>query len=318
VDEAIRLIETLAWPMILLIVLLIFRGPLSAALEGLGGRVTRLSLLQVLEFELTPLPEATPDWEVLWGTSPADVRKLTSAAVFDSYAQSLFQQLSEPGKAELAVIDLGDGDRWLTSRLFLFSVLLERMRGVRCLALVATNDDVNRRLVGLVTPEEARWSLAHRYPWLERAFSFAYAKVAEGTHSFSVQRGALEPPVAMQVARSFLVAIQTSTSPSASEKCEWQKVSVTGGPGPQPADLWEHTRWIRLGQLEDHLGEVVDRRSWIVDDPSGSTGERTRQILMRRGPFVALVDEDRRLEAVVDRRELLDEAVRRLLSQPAN
>jgi hypothetical protein len=83
-----------------------------------------LSVYEV-SIELAAVPELSSTWEA----GPADVRQLTPATVFDSYSQSLFQELLQPGQADYAVVDLGDGRKWLTSRLFIFALVLGRVRG---------------------------------------------------------------------------------------------------------------------------------------------------------------------------------------------
>jgi hypothetical protein len=65
------------------------------------------------------------------------------------------------------------------------------------------------------------------------------------------------------------------------------------------------------------LDAVIDRTSRVVDDVATSTRERRRQVMLQRGPFVALIDVDGRFVAVVERIPLVDDALTRLLESEA-
>jgi hypothetical protein len=172
-DQTVQLIGALAWPLVVLIAVVLLRKPLAELLAGIPGRATKVSLAW-FSLELAQVPEVKPLWTVDYGSGSADVREAAGANIFDSYADTLLQSIEGPGSLDFAVVDLGRGDKWLSSRLFLFAVLLRRMRGLRRLVFVQTNDLSDRVFVGSADPEGVRWALAQRYPWLEVAFAAAY------------------------------------------------------------------------------------------------------------------------------------------------
>ena len=98
------------------------------------------------------------------------------SAHFTSDRSELPKLLSGDGDYDYAVFDLGDGWRWLTSRLFIFATMLERMRGLRCCVFFESSGRVSKRFLGTAEPAAVRWAFAHRYPWLNPAFADAYAK----------------------------------------------------------------------------------------------------------------------------------------------
>lgn len=106
-----------------------------------------------------------------------DVRHLTTDLAFDSYSYSLFEQLAKLAPTEVLEIDLGNGREWLTTRLYLFSALLERRRDVRCVALLRTDGDRVRQVLGSASPEALCKSLAVEEPWLEQTYVAAHDEV---------------------------------------------------------------------------------------------------------------------------------------------
>jgi hypothetical protein len=130
--QFVDLLQVIAWPIVLIVALAMFWRPLSRFVENLGaqGRGVKLSILE-FGLELSPLPQIQPGWQIGEG----DIRRLTSELLIDSMSMPLFEQLSAATDAEYAVIDLGTGDQWLSSRLFAFAVLLERMTGYVVLSL---------------------------------------------------------------------------------------------------------------------------------------------------------------------------------------
>jgi hypothetical protein len=180
-----------------------------------GGVVQRILLgefaLKAGPFELPPLPvqlSPVPDivieafrvettaQDVALGPPEAPV------ALTSSLVMTLLEQIQAPGPSDYAVIDLGTGRSWLTTRLFLFAVLLRRMRALRTFVFVETREGVAQRFIGVATPELARWRLAREYPWLERALAHAYAEV--GDYDIRSDSGALELPAAGRLVDGFM------------------------------------------------------------------------------------------------------------------
>jgi hypothetical protein len=300
--------RALAWPLVTALALVLFRSQLGRALEGLGERASKFSVSGFLSIELTPAVTVSPDWHVDMQPGSLDVRRLTEARVFDSYAASLFDQLAVQDEARVAVIDLGRGDMWLTSRLFLFTLLL-RNRGVRCLAFTHTRCEVPHSLLGLALPDDIRWALAQTSPWLEVAWAEAYSSNVTGqTPGFPGPHGAVSPAIAMSIARSFVEKIQSAGLPPGNDG-RWQEVPAAATSIP----TWEHTEWVRPDALDERIDAVLDRGSRVLDDVSTPSKERARKVMLQRGPFVALVDGDNRLVGVVERYPLTDAVIWRVL-----
>jgi hypothetical protein len=86
----------------------------------------------------------------------------------------LFNSLKALSRWDYLLVDIEEGHFWLTSRLFIFSLLLRRVRGLRCVVVVETAKGLSRRLLGITTPEQLGQVLAGRFPWFNDALAEAF------------------------------------------------------------------------------------------------------------------------------------------------
>jgi hypothetical protein len=294
--DIIALINAIAWPAFAVITLAVFRKPLLRLFQEIGKRVTKFSAFDV-SIELTKVAEFTPSWS---GPYLSDVRQLTPADEFSSAALALFEQIESDVASDFAIIDLGVGQQWLTSRLFIFAILLERMRGLRCFVFVETRGNVRRRFVGTATPVEVRWAISHKYPWLEAAFAKSYSALPD--YQIRSIHGSIDPWKATQIVNAYLSEIQQDHEPD-SDQIEWVCL--------KQQQLWEHAKWISGSRIDRLLGSILND-SWFLDSPDISNEEKTKAILRRKGQFVALVDEERKFRRLVDRQDLLEKVAHRV------
>jgi hypothetical protein len=298
------ILDAITWPLVVGIALVVFRKPLTKLAADLGSRVTKLSV-GAYAIELAPLPELTPDWS----TADFDVRQLTSSQVFDSFTQSLFEQLATPSPSDYAVIDLGQGKKWLSSRLYIFALLLERVSKLRALVFVEDRDGTARSYVGTARPDSVHLTLAKQYPWLEAAFIKAYAAIAPdpklGREPFELSDLAASAPWQInQIVRQYVEEIQQKAPPSPEHRDEWESF---GG----PSDLtWERTQWLNGRLVDDLLGTGLNRESYRVT-PDSDPQSKVTAILRRQGDSVAFIDEDGRFSHLVDRTAALEELASR-------
>jgi hypothetical protein len=207
----------------------------------------------------------------------------------------LLQQIRDDRASDYAVFDLDSGHSWLTSRLFIFAVLLQRMRNLRCLVFVETMGNTRRKFLGMASPEEVRWVLAQRYPWLEQAFAQAYGQ--PGYLQILSNSGAVDAGIAAQIFQFYLTTLQQNVAPT-TDVDEWV-------PLQSQSSTWEHAKWIDPRRLESLLRPVLND-SWILDDPDANSSTRTKGVLRRHGPFVATLDQDRKFRGLIDRQALLE------------
>src|SRR5262245_18532085 len=125
------LLSALAWPIALLIVFFAYRQHILAFVRAVGSRVSKLEFGGV-SIELARVDAFVPDWSE--ATGGLDLRlKAVALEINDSYTGTFRAQLMEAGTWEYAEINLGAGQEWLTSRLFIMAIVFARMKGIKCL-----------------------------------------------------------------------------------------------------------------------------------------------------------------------------------------
>jgi hypothetical protein len=305
--------KALMWPVVVLIALALLYRPLSVFLEGLGQRITKLSVFKV-ELELVahhalkPLP------------SPA-VDEIKGALQVGDSSASLLKVICETGAADYAVIDLGSGDEWLTSRLFILAAMLPRMRSTRCFVFVTSTSSHMQRFLGVASVQKVRWCLARVYPWLETVYSHAYyAQTAQNYPSCAVgaapgpwnetaptgssdlirsDDGTIDIPLADQIVRRYIQILGNLSNPALKDDtwCDLLHNRV------------ERASWVAASDLMNLLGGNL-QDSWVSDHRREPASAWADAVMRQRDDFVAVLGRGGRFNSLVDRQALLKAASR--------
>jgi hypothetical protein len=209
---------------------------------------------------------------------------------------------------QYVAVDLGGGERWLASRLLVFTVVLQELRGVECVVLTAFQKPLSQSgstFVGLVSCDDLRRSLAWEYPWLETALFQAWENVS---HAPVASAGVPDEPAATWARRV------TDLDPTTAEVLYQSYVELLLDPVPPAADRynwtelqigdWEHSPML-TGDLVAHLlGPELDTRAVHA---SRSHSRQLAEVLAVEAPYVAVVNRGRRFDSLVDRQALLEE-----------
>ena len=305
-----EVIKALAWPVAALVGAILLREPLIALVGELSRRGGKISFME-FSVEFRPLQEAAAPTEVM------NLKVTEPVPVTDSYAATLVEQIQQITRGHYAVADLGSGNRWLTSRLFIFAVMLERMSSLNYFVFQATRG-MPGVYVGIAPLKGVRWALARRYPWLEQAYARAYADVfgpAPGPPLAVITSldGKFERPVggypaAADVIRQFLQNIQQPVQ--GPEPDLWQPIRLD--PPLVGAPSWEHASWLDEALLRAVLKDVmVDEDAAVEFSAGASRTERKLSVLRAPGDVVAVIARSGRLKCVIDRRGLLEDLAKR-------
>ncbi len=304
------LVSALIWPLVLVIVIWIFRGRLVEVARLIAPRLKSLSVggfsIDFAEAQRLPLQMS----------GAVDLRHAgQSADINDSTLRSFYDQIRDPSQIDYAAVDLGEGSEWLTSRLFILSVILARMRGLRALVFLETSGHVRRRLVGVSECEKVRWRLAARFPYLEAALIHAESTLwplplpgmafPPGGPTISNDNGRLEWPgggvePAAQLLRAFLDSIQIDAA-VAQQSDEWVIL-----PGRSPPKA-EHARWLTAADLEQIMGPALDPASISLADLQRSDETtKARLLVAQRGRWLAVTRDERIFDRLIDRLSIID------------
>lgn len=231
----------------------------------------------------------------------------TGKATLTSGPKGLNTVLDGPDIQYVAV-DLGSGERWLASRLLVFTVVLQELRGVECVVLTAVQKSFSQSgstFVGLVSSDDLRRSLAWEYPWLETALSQAWENVS---HVAVTSPGEPDGPDATRPRRvteldstkaeplyQSYVELLLNPDPPAADRDNWTELDVKA---------WEHSPMLTGALVAHMLGPALDTRAVHA---SRSHSRRLAEILAVEAPYVAVVDRVHRFDSLVDRQALLEE-----------
>jgi len=297
------LAAAVAWPVAAVLLVALLRDALSQFLSSFASRLNKVSLFKV-EFELAGLPEASG-----WAGPSIERVRTPAARPFDSDSvQALFAELEDDKPADYALLDLGAGDQWLSSRLYLFAAILGRVASLPWLVFVSSSVHQLRRHVGIARPEAVERALADRYPHLRVAFEKPYftqfPQLPSALPVDSQQARIHRRHGAREIVRQFLQELQ---SPVATGGSDWVQLRP---------DTYENAEWLTAGDLSIILGEALYRES-IVHTPSAPQ-QLARAIATATGEMVAVVDASGSFVKVVDRNEFLNVLAREwAASQPA-
>jgi hypothetical protein len=287
---AAAILDRITWPLTIGILVVLFYGPIGTVLERLGREGFELSVHSVgLKTAMrAPLGEDELSFKT------ADPGVLTNVTT----TRTLLRLLQEPGFRDYVVIDLGGGNEWITSRLFIFSVMLERIKRIRCVVFVEGSVP---KFLGTAKPDHVHWALAKEQPWLEKAYVEALAKANQPVDILN-HEGAILPQIAEEVCRSFVTALTSKDLPKAEDK-QWI---------PFKSGVSEHATWLPGSDIVRIVGEDLHTDAIVAN---GDQKAEARALLKCSAPWVARVTATRELESIIDRGAFLNELAAKVLAR---
>ncbi len=296
----IPLINVLVWPLVVAGFLFFFRKPLATLITGLGGRLTKLSAFQ-FSLELATLPGSPLPW---FDPNIPENSEMTGGDVSSTALTILFQRIGVITPWDYLIVDIKDGHFWLISRVFIFTVFLQAMRGVKCVVFVESKGDFRRRLIGLASPDAVLLAMCEAYPWLEQALS----KAMNMPNTFFL-RSVLSPDTASQIIRRFIEDPEMRKDVLPSPPDKWTQL------GTQP--IWEHTEWLNAETFSKYLSKALFEwdSSHYKDTLDIQTDKRMRELLFRKAPFIALVNSKEEFQRLLDRQKLLEQLAQSLQNE---
>jgi hypothetical protein len=293
------LLHALICPFILIAALAVFRRPLGDLAQALGQRMNKLSIAG-FSLELAQVQEMQPR------AMDTEIRQLDAGLIPQSGSTSLTALVTElitGGQHDYVVIDLGSesSPRWLTSRLYLLSLLATLIRRQLSLVFVETAGELRKRFVGTASREQARWALARRYGWLESAGASAYAGQtgfpATPSNQFDPATGYLST-ISPNLIQQFLGFVRSPQAPpeNSAEKSEWVSLAK---------QQFEHAKWLDGARVERLLGSDLGT-SYVTLPPNKTLNDLADIIIDQQGRFVAIVEPDKTFRGLVDRPAALE------------
>jgi hypothetical protein len=311
-ESLMGLFNVIAWPLVVVLVLLLYRQSLATFIFGLGARVTKLSAFNV-SIELAALPSPPSPW-----TDPKiqQSSEMRGGEVDSTALMELFNHIKTEERWHYLLVDIKDGRFWFVSRLYIFSIFLETMRDLKCTLFVQSSGKYRQRLLGVASSGALRSSLGQTFPWMERALTNA---INQYPPNFLAPN--LPSETAGNIVRAFIEDrdMRVRTDPHEMAKTAGgQPARSTEGPTDpvKPSEwlrlgdheIWEHTRWLDLniGKVSEAVTRsFYEHDSSVYVESADVTGDdKVRKVLSRKAPYIAVVNSCGEFKALLDREKL--------------
>jgi hypothetical protein len=267
---------------------------LPLALAFIWERVQGVKLFGV-EVSLAALREAVPPIDSGISAEMQAIQSQISQAGA-SGLKVISQRIKEAVRSEtvqLVEVDLGYGEAWWSTRVYLLAALLDAYTRVPQLVFISAGDAGPRRFVGMASPADTRTELARAFPPLEQAFLQAtnLASLDQAVAPFAGATPIYRPPTLEEIVDRTIEYFGRDLPNGEAAFRQW----VT----PQALELWLGRSLLR------------DRISW----PGLQINNLfLLRVLEREHPYVALV-EGERLREVVDRSRVATQIAVRVLER---
>ena len=311
-------VSAILWPVAVFVLLFLFRERLPVLARELAGRVSKVDIAGIT-LEFARAKEFQP--VLSGGDGAVDFRRsATALQISDSTAETFITQLRDPTDAEYAIVNLGMGNEWLTSRLYIMAVVFARMKGLRAFVFLQQSG-TSRSYLGWADPDRVRWALARKYPWLEAAYANAYSNVTGAANqpalvtSFTGRLGFEndpgDPGPSIELIKAFLRRIQwpaeagtdASTAPAQPPQnpLDWVPLNDANNTS-------EHATYVTSTLLEEILGDELNF-SYVAHEllQTESRRDQVRLVIAQSGRYVAVTQDALRFYYLVDRARLLEQ-----------
>ncbi|BAO90258.1 hypothetical protein [Caballeronia cordobensis] len=289
-----ELLKVIVWPVTIVFLVFKLRDPLTALITAIGQRATRFKILQ-FEIELGALVPASPSLAM-------SAEALQQAVVQASGTTFIVQGITKSAAADYVLVALGDDDQhaWLSSRLFLLSVLIDRNRVVRCIVFTGEHGG----FIGAASPRDVRAALGARFPEYERALLAAYG-IASTLPLDELRNGDLSEAALTRIATGFLSNSGiTQINEPASPHSGWLYLDRSSKPGTP--STWELAEHITAGGLRTLLGDGLGKGRVVGAAGTVPDPDTARAIINQPGVFVALVSSSGEFRELCDRTAIAD------------
>ena len=306
------ILAAIIWPVFAGIVLIL----VVAHRQRLGPFIKELRISKVsvgpLSVDLAEIRASKPNLEVNTGEGSFDLRRESIKPLGSDTKKTLLKQIRQGSPTDFTIFDLGDGTSWLSSRVFLFTIVLQKLYALKSIIFTCTIDGITDRFVGITEPEQLHYALAKKYPWLESAYAEVYINNwPKGEEAWGHLFSSLDSAKTTDIVTDFLRKIQVDRNGfdnlSPHDKSEYTSLR----------ENWEHAERMTKVRVEEILGQALDKCISESDLQTRSKEDQIRLILSFNGSYIAVLDQDRRFKkgTLIDKHALAIEFARHISSR---
>jgi hypothetical protein len=276
----LSIIETCVWPLIVVVFVIYFRKQIKILIS----RVKQFSFAGI-DIEIS---HASCFSTAGLLSNMNQFGAIANEALLTSFTHSLIDQLETDKKIDYITIDIGNGDKWLTSRLFIISNILARNAGLKCIVFVSSAVCHKHTFQGLIDVDNVHWSIASGLTLYEIEF----CRLLSENITIISPKGAIDKENAVRIVRQFITNMQSDDTLGRNNLI----VNLEGG-------TREYAYWLTKENISTLFGSSLDRRSI---NSNNSKKKRIKKVLRHKSDYVAIVDNDCCFKELINRRKVVE------------
>lgn len=274
----IDVLQIIIWPLLIIIILLLFHKQIKVLIPNLkkisfAGFDLEISKAK----EIPSLIDNEPNTINFGATS--------HVGTLSSHLNSIIAHIADIQAYDYIVIDIGNNDKWLTSRLFILSVVFPRICKLKQIVFVQSDPHcaTKQKFIGLMEAELVPRALAYRFNEYERLIN---ELLSQRTKNLDIQ-GKFNKDDALNIISAFISSVQIDTLRPL--------IILDSGAS-------EHAEWLSNDRLNELVGcNLVTK----AINSSWSNKKKLRRTIQLDYDFLAVVDEEGYFEYVVNRRKII-------------
>lgn len=283
-EQFIDLLSLVIWPLFIAILLFIFRNYLFTIINS----IKKISFAGI-ELSFLKAKAFTKNQKFI-GDRLNEIGNMTNFQNLQSDISFLIDSSENINEVDYVIIDLGDGKNWLTSRLYLVSILFKEIKRMKCVVFVKSDKKGTQiKFLGYAIPDDIRLALNLSYKEYEPAYIKSVAKVTNGQYKLDLFD-------TNSWANLIITFVQNITS---------EPVILKNNTIESLGD--EAASWLTKGNISDYLAEKLVTNK-IKDH--WSKNKKIKNALRKKGDFVAMVSRNNSFVGLIDRKRLVEEIIK--------
>ncbi len=289
----IELVKILIWPVVVIAGYLLLRK----YIPYLIARINKVTVFGV-EINLEGADITKTPFENI------DLNKISKliGTGSTSYIDDLLNTVFRFNKYEIdyVKIDLGSGNNWLASRLYILAILMN-LKGLKYWVIVYSDKDEEKKYLGWVTSEIIIRKLSEKYPELVETFNDLHDQL-----NLKIDNSILDSDNLGNIVHSFISKLQTE---------DYKEYSVKlsrGSEGNKEEIYFERTEWLNKSLFEELFNNSLNQ-NYIVDDPYKSNEEQVKAILRQKGKYIGVIDKKEKFKRLIDRDVILEKVALKII-----
>lgn len=277
----LKLIEGLAWPIVVFIGIIILR-------KQLPNLFNRFQKISAFGFEINLADTSASELRIK-EVDIQGIRDPISVNGLQSNVAALINKINSSKNADFAIIDLGEGENWLLSRLYILVILLFKAKGIKYFVFLTSENESESKYLGWISSKSIIKTISN----YDSDMPINFNGVSQDENiNFQIQEGIINIENIDNLIISFIGSLQTQTKSS-------KKGILLKGSG-----YYEDTEWVSRELFSTLFSESINE-NFIMEDPYKDNKDHLNAILRQKGKYIAVINAKGVFKRLIDRDVIL-------------